>query len=441
MLAAPFQPESGEPAVFVLDARESLGVHFDSLWVAGLTAAAWPRAASVDPLLPIEIQRSLGMPGVTPEGCVEEARSILSAWLAGGSALVLSSPQFENDTEVDATPLMPPDAVELEAPAALPSRVESAFASRRLEPIAETAMPLPAAGRVRGGARVLELQALCPFRAFGELRLAAAPFQEPEGGIDRRLRGIALHRAQEAIWQRLRDRRALAGLDEASRSRVVSEAVEEALASVAPPAAPPAVVALEREWQCLAVEALLQLDLARPDFAVLETERPLELTVGGIELRLRVDRLDRVGDDCVVIDYKTGKQGAAAWRGARMDSPQLPLYAVFHPERPTGIAFAIAKPASAKYVGVGEDDTAIAGMKPAGKFELTEDRQKGFEWTAITAHWRAWLEQLAAQFAAGRAEVDPKLGGATCRRCHLSGLCRVERASSEDEGAEGDDAG
>ena len=57
LAAAPFQPESGEPAVFVLDAHEDPGVHLDSLWVAGLTATAWPRAVSVDPLLPIEIQR------------------------------------------------------------------------------------------------------------------------------------------------------------------------------------------------------------------------------------------------------------------------------------------------------------------------------------------------------------------------------------------------
>lgn len=440
MLAAPFQPESGEPAVFVLDVRESLGVRFDSLWVAGLTAAAWPRAAAVDPLLPIEIQRSLGMPGVTPEDCVDEARSILSAWRAESAALVLSSPQFENDTDVDATPLMPPDAVELEAPAAGPSRADAAFASRRLEPIAEPAMPLPVGARVRGGARVLELQAQCPFRAFGELRLGAAPLEEPEGGIDRRLRGIALHRALEAIWKRLRDRRALAALDEAGRRRMVADAVEASLASVAPPGAPPAVVALEREWQCLAVDAVLQLDLSRPDFAVVETERPLELAIGGVGLRLRVDRLDRVGDDCVVIDYKTGRQGAAAWRGARMDAPQLPLYAVHHPEQPTGIAFALAGPASAKYVAVGRDAAAIGGMKPAEKFELTEDRRRGFDWEAITAQWRASLEQLAAQFAAGRAEVDPKLGGTTCRHCHLSGLCRVESSSPDDEGAEGDDA-
>jgi hypothetical protein len=53
----------------------------------------------VDPLLPIEIQRQLGMPGVTPEACVAEARAIIGCWRSRAGELVLSWPQFENDTE------------------------------------------------------------------------------------------------------------------------------------------------------------------------------------------------------------------------------------------------------------------------------------------------------------------------------------------------------
>src|SRR6185295_6841095 len=96
----------------------------------------------------------------------------------------------------------------------------------------------------------------------------------------------------------------------------------------------------------------------------------------------------------VVIDYKTGKTRPTAWRGARMDAPQLPLYAVLHPDRPTGIAFAAVAATRAKYVGVGRDGEAIPGMKAAERFALTEDEEKGFSWPAIAAHWRAWLERL-----------------------------------------------
>jgi hypothetical protein len=186
---------------------------------------------------------------------------------------------------------------------------------------------------------------------------------------------------------------------------------------------------------------LLELDLARPPFIVVEAERARLHVIAGLPLNLRADRLDRIGGELVVIDYKTGKTQSSAWRGARMDAPQLPLYAVLHPDRPTGIAFAGIGAAAAKYVGVSSETGLIDGMEPAANFRLTEDRRNGFSWEEITAHWRAWLERLAGDFAAGRAEVDPKLAAGTCRYCHLAALCRVEPASldeAEVEAADGD---
>jgi hypothetical protein len=209
LATAPFQEESGEPAVFVLDAYEDPGLHFDSLWVAGLTATAWPRPVNVDPLLPIEIQRQLGMPGVTPEDCVAESREIIERWRSQSADLVLSWPKFENDTDVDSSPLLPADMPMLGPARIFPSRERLAFEAARLESVPDAAaLPLTST-RVPGGARVLELQSQCAFRAFAELRLAAEPLEEPVAGIDRRHRGIVLHRALETVWSALRTQAAL----------------------------------------------------------------------------------------------------------------------------------------------------------------------------------------------------------------------------------------
>ena len=78
-------------------------------------------------------------------------------------------------------------------------------------------------------------------------------------------------------------------------------------------------------------------------------------------------------------------------------------------------------------------------MKPAEKFALTEDEETGFDWPAIMAHWRAWLERLAEDFRNGRVDVNPKLAADTCRLCHLATLCRVEAAAADDTGEEGAD--
>jgi ATP-dependent helicase/nuclease subunit B len=439
LAAAPFQPESGEPAVFVLDSYDDTGVQFDSLWVAGLTATAWPRPVAVDPLLPIEIQRQLAMPGATPESRVAEARDVIAHWRARSGTLVLSWPQRENDTDVDGTPLLPAGCSALATGTPVANRERLCFDARLLEAVPEVPLPPLASNRVKGGARLLELQAQCGFRAFAELRLGAVPLEEPQAGFDRRLRGIVLHRALEDVWTRLGTQSALAALDAPARKALAASAVDAALASAAPEGAGPHAVSLERDWQRQAIARLMELDLARPPFTVVETERALELAIGGLELKLRVDRMDHVGNELVVIDYKTGKTQGSAWRGARMDSPQLPLYAVLHPAQPTGIAFAGFSAARAAYVGVGRDGAAIAGLKPAEKFALTEAREAGFTWPQVRAQWRAWLERLAADFRNGHAGVDPKRAADTCRLCHLATLCRVEPAAPDDAGEEGDD--
>jgi exodeoxyribonuclease-5 len=214
---APFQPESGEPAVFVLDAYEDPGVRFDSLWVAGLGAAAWPRPVAIDPLLPIEIQRRLGMPCATAVDCVAEARSIIGAWRAQASELVLSWPRRENDTDVDGTPLLPAEAAPLARPAPQSSRERLMHAAAVLEPWSDDHAPPLRVAAAHGGARVLELQSQCPFRAFAELRLRAEPLEEPLAGVDRRLRGVVLHLALQQFWLELGSQRALLQLDRPPR--------------------------------------------------------------------------------------------------------------------------------------------------------------------------------------------------------------------------------
>ncbi len=434
----PFQPESGEPAVFVLDAYDDPGLRFDSLWVAGLTAAAWPRPVAIEPLLPIEVQRRLAMPRVTPEASVDEARAIMDRWRAGADKLVMSWPCRENDTEVDGTPLVPEGTPKLERPVPHATRERLVLAAARLESLADSGLP-PLQGIAHGGARVIELQSHCPFRAFAQLRLQAEPLEEPVAGVDRRLRGIVLHRALQSFWNELGSQRSLVRLADQECADRVRAAIERALAEALPAGSGARTVALERDWQRRAIGHLLELERARADYTIVETERSLTGRIGGLELKLRVDRIDRVGSDLIVIDYKSGAVRKAPWRGARMDAPQLPLYAVLHPSRPAGIAIAELGADGATFKGVARSEGIIDSLELAPDFELTEARERGFAWEVITERWYAWLERLARDHAEGRADVDPKLGAETCRSCHLSSLCRVTAVPPDD--AEADEAG
>ena len=79
-------------------------------------------------------------------------------------------------------------------------------------------------------------------------------------------------------------------------------------------------------------------------------------------------------------------------------------------------------------------------MKMAG-FSIREKEFPGVKqaqsWSGLVEGWKAELAALAAGFAQGSAQVDPKRGLATCRYCDLKPLCRVhERLSALAEDGE-----
>jgi probable DNA repair protein len=403
-----------------------------------MSATAWPRAAAADPFLPVSLQDELGMPGVTAERSLSEAMAVTRAWLTTAGEVTFSWPQRQDDAIVEPSRVLP-DSLQ---PAADSPRVTLRetilFDAGGLEDLPDDPAPALAAGESGGGSRILDLQAKCPFRAFAEIRLGSTPLEEPPGGVDARGRGNVLHRALELIWQALGGQ---AGLQQAapdSLAQLVDRALVQALREELPADLGPRALSLEADWQRLAIDRLLELERSRPPFTVVGIEQSREATFAGLHLKLRVDRLDRVDDGLVIIDYKTGKAETSQWRGARLDAPQLPLYASLQSQEVAAIAFASVSAQSARFRGVGSGEGIAEGIVAAGKFALTEDKQSGFTWQEIRDRWSGWLASLARDYAAGQASVDPKQPQ-TCRLCHLSTLCRVASELESDAEEAGDE--
>ncbi len=409
-----FQPESPEAPIQVLGVLESAGLRFDCLWVSGLTDEAWPLPARPNPFLPIALQKKAGIPEASAEGSLELDRRLTQEWLHAASEVVLSYPLKEQDRELAPSPLILGVAPGELALPEYPRYRDLLFQSRQMESQEDLRGPPVTKPDVRGGTKVLADQAACPFRAFARWRLSAEALEEPGPGLDARDRGKLLHELMKEIWVQLKDSSSLQGdldpvIGRAADAAVRTLELEGRFAELERVR----LVKLAREW--------LEVEKKRTPFKTVFLEHKQQISVSGLELSGRIDRMDRVGEEHVLIDYKTGNPNPRVWEGPRPDEPQLTLYAINSTDL-AAVAFARLKPGDMRFMGFSKDKDALPGVNQAKS------------WPELLAAWKREAESLGAAFAAGEARVDPKNDLGTCRLCDLQTLCRVYEKYSALEG-------
>lgn len=416
-----FQPETEQAAVQILGALEASGLFFDHLWIAGLHDEVWPGPAHPNPFLPARLQREKGIPRCCPERELEFTAMITRRLLASGSNVIISYPLRAEDRELAPSPLIA--SVASAAPEDLnlwngDSIQEIIRQSRSVEILVdEKGPPLVESSRQRGGTKVFQYQAGCPFRAFAELRLGAEKLEFPVPGLDPRQRGILVHSALEEIWKQLRTHAALClekDLPEAIRG-----SIETALARFEQErgsALPPRFADLERARLQRLLTDWLEFEKKREPFEVVQPEGERFAEVSGIRFKVKIDRIDRLSDGReAIIDYKTGEPNARSWETDRPDEPQLPLYSTIHEKPLAGVLFAQIKPGKLRFLGFVDNNVSMPGGVPT-------------DLSARIKEWRAMLEKLGSDFRTGHAEVDPKNPGKTCRYCPQPFFCRISES-------------
>ena len=411
-----FQSETPDGAVRVLGRLESHGQRFDALWLTGLDAEAWPPSASPDPFLPLEAQREAGLPEASPALRFEAAQRELEHWRTAAPAVVASCA-----LERDGSSLSPAAALGVPTPA------DAATAARPVSVLREAvATERRDDGRgpenrdeakVRGGAKLLQHQAECPFKAFVEHRLGVRAIEDFTLGLGKNVQGTLLHHALELFWSDVRSHAALVALDESALeleiATVVAAALEREEVDMAMRSLEtPRLEALLREW-------IDECERPREPFEVVELEASREVVHAGVRLEIKIDRIDRVdGDRLLVIDYKSGRLPSQdVWKKERIVSPQLPLYALTD-ERIAGVAFAAVVAGKPRYQGIVDGDLGLRGVAGSG--------EGGCD--AWRAHWSDSLETIADETRGGVAKVNPLKG--TCKYCGARPVCRVDAAAT-----------
>lgn len=436
----PFQEKTSESPIQAVGLLESSGMRFDHLWVMGCHSEILPALPSPNPFLPVELRKQHNLPHSTAQRELEFAENFIRRLVTSSSNIILSFPAMEKNTELKISPLLLPFR-EPEEDSQATSIADShrlkdqIFQDQPLELLEET-VTLATTGPEKsfyatkgpgGGYGVIKDQAECPFRSFAHHRLHTQTVEFPELDFDQRERGILVHQTLEYFWKKTRSLDSLLNLaSENCLKESIGDAVQRALKHHESRfIKQPRFYQLEKERIVELIRQWLDLEMNRSDFKVIGQEKETFLTISGIRLRLRIDRIDKTSDgNLFLIDYKTGDIKPKDWFGNRIKEPQLPLYAF--QQSPNAILFAQVKKGSHQLKGAIDPAVSNAGLSPI-KFEKISQCTN---WGDQLDYWRKNLAALADRFLSGQTEVDPLDGAATCRNCGMQTLCRIQETDT-----------
>ena len=418
-------PGSGaHPPVQILRLGEAEGCLFASALVLRATDEHLPAPEKAHPLLGWALQRSLGMPGTDAARTHARAQNALASLAERSGDLLLFAARENEHGPLRPTPLAAELGLQpISAVALLPPLPSLPPVKELLVPDAAPLPELPSL-KIPGGARVLEMQAACGFRAFASLRLGAGVPEARRLGIDARESGNLLHRAMELFWSSMGSQSALRALPAEQQRAEVQKSVQQAFERLQ------TRMSGADSWTVAYLEVLQQRltgllcrwldhELQRGAFQVLPPEQQQTASVGPLELSVRPDRIDQVDGGVVFVDYKTSFDlSPQDWLGERPDAPQLPLYALLaEADEIRGLAFARIRPGKDMgWLSLEDQPGVFAPKRGDALHDLAEEHSR----------WRAELDRLATAFADGRAEVDPKHPPGTCQFCEQRLLCRVD---------------
>jgi probable DNA repair protein len=417
---------------------EAAGGTFDAMWFLRAGELSWPLPTTSSSLLPWALQRDLGMPGTDVARDTDHARRMTERIAGCAGAVVFSYARESAEGHQRPSPLLAGLGLEEVGVAefAGPHAERVVVAIEEIDDVERVKTPPDEV--MRGGARILQLQAACGFRAFAEQRLWSTELEPVAPGMDARESGVVVHDALRRFWDEVRTQATLRLMTPEEREEALRWCIDKALERTEDSSVTvwdAAYLELQRGRLRRLLGWWLDLEMERRmPFEVRQSEKEFkDVHVGPLRLSVRMDRIDEVEGGEVLIDYKTGAAEVSEWLTERPDAPQLPLYAIVsEADRLQGVAFALVRAGEGRGMkGYG----AQPGVLPV-QARLTEAPRLD----AQVDRWRQVLTGLAEEFYRGDARVRPKNYPSTCARCGQRVLCRLDASLLEEEDEQEDSA-
>ena len=409
--------------VQVLSREEAAGLVFDALWVTGTSEETWPPKVDLNPMIPISVQRKAHVPRVTQGQILNWAKKVSENWARMAPTAIFSYVDEENDNTdflLESSRLLAQhQTVEVAAILVNPElsardhpwgTQQKDSLLRQYSPERGTKLP-DETTRIRSS--TIRDQSRCPFRAWAIHRLNLPDRISPHRLPNVMDRGTDVHELTEKLLKTAKNRKEICQLE----PKEIAEAVDQVLKK-RKRRLPACFIDRERERLIKLALRWIEFEGNREDFSVTALEKKFSTTIAGLDLSLRVDRIDTTEElSCLIIDYKTGTASPNSWLPPRINEPQMPLYSVAVSET-DGLAYQKI-PANGRITMTGFAVTSD------GKKKLkTVPEVLGTDFSQAKATWKTVLEATVEEFKNGEARVDPINVKTVCRHCHLMGFCR-----------------
>jgi ATP-dependent helicase/nuclease subunit B len=405
-----FQPETEPGAIQLLGTLEAAGLELDHVWICHVEANQWPPSVHPLPLLSRALQRKLKMPDATPADTLDHAKRVLARLVDSAEECTLSWPLVQDDVELEPSPLLKPFIARADAED--PGWYAHSLAGRHaVAPAAEDpAPPIRPGEKVGRGASVVQRQMTEPFSAFAWGRLGVRDLQRIERGLPASTRGNIIHRALQHLYRDLPSSGEIQAWDVDAAGRI-DNAIDVSLASCMRGADSVLIrlLALERKRLRVMLREFLAADMRRQPFTVVAVEKSVRLLRHGVDLDLKIDRIDRLQDGTLVIaDYKTGIVKSFLDKNGEPKELQLVVYAA-----------AVHEPVGA-LVLINVDGRDIVYRGAGGEWNRVPPEQ----WQGRLDGWKRTVDDALAEIAAGSVRLNTGLPADESRP--LAVLSRVE---------------
>lgn len=418
-----FTPKCAASPIMISGVLEAIGSVTDTCIVTGMNQD-YPSPPAADAFISNRFLMDAGHPQAKADSGFEHSQSVMNHLLSCAKHTRISysvGSDTNREITMQASPLF------------RNKKFQSELAKMQLQQYAELeqyqdtqGLEWSEPGRAKGGSRIFENQSNCAFKAFATHQLGFLDEREAEFGLDGLDRGNIVHHLLDLLWQQLQTQDALLSMSMDGRAALINDLIEQVLSDGSLKLSHEKMTLLKHERSRLHTLLMTWLneEAKRPaPFSVIEREQERVGELGGIQYKYIIDRIDQTNDGRrVIIDYKTGNVNRNDWTSERIKSPQMPLYALaidkVQSKPVSGIAFAQVKQSDVKYLELSDTDIfrkeTKATLKTSG------------QWQDLRAAWPAIFEQLARDFLAGEATVNP-VDKSTCQYCELQSMCRVSQ--------------